>query len=107
LPTKFAPAGKTLRVELLAAARVHWKADEWATSHDDDTREIESGIHLVDLSTQNVSRGSHIRFTFYWRDTEKWEGVDFAVTVGASESNDTTVAAETPNGPFSLSAVVE
>jgi hypothetical protein len=58
-------------------------------------------------ATQNVSRGSHIRFTFYWRDTEKWEGMDFAVTVGASESNDTTVAAETPNGPFSLSAVVE
>ena len=76
-------AGKTLRIELLAAARVHWTADEWATSHDDDTREIGSGIHLVDLATQNVPRGSHIRFTFYWRDIEKWEGMDFAVTVDA------------------------
>jgi hypothetical protein len=91
------PAGKTLRIELLATARVHWTADEWATSHDDDTREIGSGIHLVDLATQNLPRGSHIRFTFYWRDTKKWEGMDFAVTVGASESNDTTVAVETPN----------
>src|SRR5262245_2327233 len=100
-------AGKALRIELLAAARVHWTADEWATSQDDDTREMESGIHLVDLSTQNVSRGSHIRFTFYWRDTEKWEGMDFAVTVGASESSDTAVAVETPNRPFSLSEVVE
>jgi len=77
------PAGKKLRIELLASARVHWTADEWATSHDDDTREIGSGIHLVDLATQNVPRGSHIRFTFYWRDTERWEGMDFAVKVGA------------------------
>jgi len=91
------PAGRRLRIELLAAARVHWTADEWATSHDDDTREIGSGIHLVDLATQNVPRGSHIRFTFYWRDIEKWEGMDFAVTVDASEGNDTTVAGETPN----------
>src|SRR6266536_2737696 len=34
------PAGKKLRIELLAAARVHWTADEWATTHDDDTGEI-------------------------------------------------------------------
>ena len=89
------PAGKTLRIELLAAARVHWTADEWATSRDDDTREIGSGIHLVDLATQNVPSGSHIRFTFYWRDAERWEGMDFAVTVDASEGNDTTVAVRT------------
>ena len=79
------PAGKKLRIELLAAARVHWTADEWATSHDDETREIGSGIHLIDLATQNVPRGSHIRFTFYWRDTERWEGMDFAVKVDAIE----------------------
>src|SRR5262245_331354 len=91
------PVGKRLRIELLAAARVHWTADEWATSHDDDTREIGSGIHLVDLATQNVPRGSHIRFTFYWRDTERWEGMDFAVTVDASEGSDTRIAVETPN----------
>jgi hypothetical protein len=91
------PAGKKLRIELLAAARVHWTADEWATSHDDETREIGSGIHLIDLATQNVPCGSHIRFTFYWRDTERWEGMDFTVTVDASEGNDTTVAVETPN----------
>src|SRR5262249_48259487 len=91
------PVGKKLRIDLLAAARVHWTADEWATSHDDETREIGSGIHLVDLATQNVPRGSHIRFTFYWRDTERWEGMDFAVTVDAYEGNDTRIAVETPN----------
>jgi glucoamylase len=95
--TRSIPAGKKLRIELLAAARVRWTANEWATSHDDDTREIGFGIHLVDLPTQNAARGSHIRFTFYWRDTERWEGMDFAVKIGGTEDIDTAVALEPPN----------
>jgi glucoamylase len=95
--TRSIPAGKKLRIELLAAARVRWTANEWATSHDDDTREIGFGIHLVDLPTQNAAHGSHIRFTFYWRDTERWEGMDFAVKIGGTEDIDTAVAVEAPN----------
>jgi hypothetical protein len=95
--TRSIPAGKKLRIELLAAARVRWTANEWATSHDDDTREIGFGIHLVDLPTQNAARGSHIRFTFYWRDTERWEGMDFAVKIGGTEDIDTAVSLEPPN----------
>ncbi len=95
--TRSIPAGKKLRIELLAAARVRWTANEWAMRHDDNTREIGFGIHLVDLPTQNAVRGSHIRFTFYWHDTERWEGMDFAVKIGGTEDIDTAVAVEAPN----------
>jgi glucoamylase len=79
--TRSIPAGKKLRIELLAAATVHWTLDEWQTSHDDETREIGFGIHLVDLPTQHASPGAGICFTLYWRDAERWEGTDFAVRI--------------------------
>jgi glucoamylase len=91
--TRSIPAGKKLRIELLAPARVHWTADEWTTWHDDDTREIGFGIHFVDLPTQNAAHGLHIRFTFYWHDSERWEGLDFAVKICDTESIAVTVAA--------------
>src|SRR5262245_64661240 len=41
------------------------------------------------------------------RASEKWEGMDFAVTVGASEGSDTAVGVETPNRPSELAERVE
>lgn len=87
------PAGKKLRVEVLAAARIHWTADEWETSHDDDTRQIGFGIHLFDVPTQHLPPGAHIRFTFYWHEAERWEGMDFAATVGSAQGIATAAAA--------------
>jgi glucoamylase len=90
--TRSLPVGKMLRIELLSPAKVHWTADDWTTRHDDDTREIGFGIHFVDLPTQNAIRGSHIRFTFYWRNTGRWEGLDFAVKICDVEGIAATVA---------------
>lgn len=87
------PAGKKLRVEVLAAARIHWTADEWETSHDDDTRQIGFGIHLFDVPTQHLPPGAYIRFTFYWHEAERWEGMDFAATVGSAQGIATAAAA--------------
>jgi glucoamylase len=91
--TRTIPTGKKLRIELLAAARIHWTADEWGTIHDHDTREIGFGIHLVDLPTRNVAPGARIRFTFYWHDAERWEGIDFTVTIDSPRGIATAVAA--------------
>jgi len=96
--TRSIPAGKKLRIELLAAARVHWTVDEWGTSHDDDTREIGFGIHFVDLPTQNAEPSVRIRFTFYWHDAERWEGKDFAVVIDGAQGIATAVAARETSG---------
>jgi glucoamylase len=77
------PCGKTLRVETLAPARVHWSADAWRHVHDTPTRDTGLGIHYADLATDALPAGSTARFTFYWPQAERWEGEDFALEVEA------------------------
>ncbi|TPL93552.1 glucan 1,4-alpha-glucosidase [Mesorhizobium sp. B2-3-12] len=80
------PEGKTLRIELLAAATVHWSADNWATARDSQTVENAFGIHLVDLPTAGLPSGSTLIFTFFWPGTGDWENVDFSVISGGQDS---------------------
>jgi glucoamylase len=75
------PAGKALRIELPDAAIVHWTIDGWATTHDDATAGNAFGLHVVDLPTAAAPSGTVIRFTFRWRDGDRWEGADFTVLV--------------------------
>ncbi|RUX06225.1 glucan 1,4-alpha-glucosidase [Mesorhizobium sp. M8A.F.Ca.ET.059.01.1.1] len=80
------PAGKALRIELMAAATVHWSTDDWATAHDSQTVEIAFGIHLVDLPTAGLPEGNTLVFTFFWPGTGDWENVDFSVISGGQDS---------------------
>ena len=75
------PANRTLRVETLAPAVVHWSVDGWQTVHDTATRDTTLGVHVTDLETQHLSTGDHIALTFYWPDADRWEQVDFLVRV--------------------------
>ncbi|MBZ9776269.1 glucan 1,4-alpha-glucosidase [Mesorhizobium sp. CO1-1-8] len=80
------PAGKTLRVELLDRATVHWSTDNWATVHDSQTAENAFGIHLADLPAASLPEGSTLTFTFFWPGTGDWENVDFSVISGDQDS---------------------
>jgi glucoamylase len=73
------PIGKTLRVEVLAPAVVHWTADEWRTVHDIGTRDTGLEVFLADIPTESLSAGSRVAFTFYWSRADRWEGTDFVV----------------------------
>jgi glucoamylase len=96
------PPGKKLRIEVLAATRVHWTMDDWKTSREDDTHETAFGIHLIDLPTQPARHGTLIQFTFYWHEAGRWEGTDFAVLVQAMPGIATGVAGnETAEGGLS------
>ncbi|MDF2996839.1 MAG: glucan 1,4-alpha-glucosidase [Xanthobacteraceae bacterium] len=75
------PAGKALRVELPAPALIHWTLDGWSTAHDTPTVSNGFGINLADLPTARADKGTHLRFTFYWIDAERWEGTDFEVAL--------------------------
>ena len=75
------PAGCTLRIELLAPARIRWTIDGWRSSQDSDTRPGGLGTHFLDLPAAVLPTGSKLIFTPYWIDAAHWEGVDFPVAV--------------------------
>lgn len=75
------PARRTLRVETLARAVVHWSVDGWRTVSDTATADTTLGVHLVDLPTARLRKGGRIEFTFYWPEADRWEGTDFFVRV--------------------------
>lgn len=75
------PWGRTLRLEVRSPAMVHWSPDDWNTVMDLDTRDSGFGLHVSDLATSKLRPGSTVRFTFYWKVAQRWEGTDFCVTV--------------------------
>jgi glucoamylase len=75
------PAGRTLRVEVLAPAVVRWTLDGWRTTEDAATRDVGLGVQLVDLPTAPLPAGSAVDFTFRWVEVDRWEGRDFRVLV--------------------------
>ncbi|HTG01321.1 MAG TPA: glucan 1,4-alpha-glucosidase, partial [Nitrospirota bacterium] len=74
-------SGRTLRIEVLQPALVHWSADFWSTVQDTQTRDTGFGISVADLATKNISPGGTVLFTLYWPEQSRWEGVDFSVSI--------------------------
>jgi hypothetical protein len=47
----------------------------------------------VDLPTTELPLGARVCFTFYWTETNKWEGAHFEVTIEPKETG-TKVSSE-------------
>jgi glucoamylase len=75
------PVGKTLRVEVRAAAIVHWTRDGWSTTLQAKTRDAGCGLHVADLPTGRFPSGTRVEFTFHWIESGRWEGANFGVGV--------------------------
>jgi glucoamylase len=75
------PRSKKLRLVLLSPALVHWSMDGWKISVDTNTRDTGLGIHILDLPTASLPRGSQVVFTLHWTQENRWEGKDYTVTV--------------------------
>jgi glucoamylase len=95
---RFLPRGKSLRVEMLEPATVHWSTDDWRTATDVQTSDSGIGVFYVDLPTEGVPVGSTVIFTFFWPRTNGWEGSNFSVEVkGAADET----SFGSPSGPVS------
>jgi len=75
----------TLRLEVLAPARVHWSSDGWRSVQDTETRDTGLGIHVADVLTSDLRAGTTVRFTFYWSAAGRWEGRNFEMQVVVRE----------------------
>ena len=75
------PQGKTLRIEVLSPATVHWSADGWQTTIDTPTQSTGLGVFIADLPTTRLGSGDSVVFTLFWSADQRWEGVDYTVAV--------------------------
>ena len=75
------PSGKSLRLEVLAAARVRWSFDHWQTARETETTATGLGIYFCDLPCEPLTPGQSVCFTFYWREANRWEGVNFEIPI--------------------------
>jgi glucoamylase len=74
-------AGRALRLEVLAPARVRWSTVDWSIFIDSDTNATGLGTFVCNLPTETLRAGSVVRFTFFWTQANAWEGTNFEVTV--------------------------
>lgn len=72
--------GYTLRVQASSAFRLHWTRDEWTTVVDTTSSATTFGIAFVDIPIP-ANQEAPIRFTFFWSESNSWEGHDYAVQV--------------------------
>lgn len=77
------PAGRDLRIELPSAALIHWSEDGWRTVFDTPTEDSNFGIHFVDLRTADLKADGEIVFTIYWPAEDRWEGVDYRISLSS------------------------
>ncbi len=70
----------TLRIQVAEAFRLHWSNDEWAHPRDTDSSPTAIGVHYADIEIGAAQR-SPIRFTFFWKDRNRWEGADYNVRI--------------------------
>ncbi|WP_213771948.1 glucan 1,4-alpha-glucosidase [Bradyrhizobium sp. dw_78] len=74
-------AGRTLRLEFLEEAQVHWSIDDWATVADSATVATGLGMYFCDLPTAHLAGECIVRFTLFWPKQNRWEGADFQVAI--------------------------
>lgn len=72
--------GFTLRIQAPAPFRLRWSRDEWRTAEDTSSSPTALGIEFVDIPIPAAQRAP-IEFTFFWTQTDRWEGQDYQVGV--------------------------
>jgi glucoamylase len=80
--TRLVPAGRGLRLIVRAPARVRWTLDGW--QHHDELATVDTGLpdlHYADLALNNCAAGAVAEWTFFWPDSNRWEGENFRIEV--------------------------
>ncbi|HEY4064695.1 MAG TPA: glycoside hydrolase family 15 protein [Puia sp.] len=94
-PAALSP-GKTLRIEVMADAVVHWTDDGWATIRETPTEQKIPGLFVADIPGDNNEQGVLI-FTFFWKEADHWENKNYSVTRSPQEkAPELTVKKATP-----------
>jgi glucoamylase len=79
--TRTLPCGKTLRLLLMEPATVHWSFDHWQHTQDSNSEESGWNLQYVDLPSESLKVGREIIFTFYWKNSGRWEDQHYQLVV--------------------------
>jgi len=75
-------AGRDLRLELLAPARVRYTLDGWQTWADIEARDTGVGVWVADVpGSDRLRPATAVDFTVWWPEVGRWEGRNLRVTV--------------------------
>jgi glucoamylase len=80
--TRRVAAGRNLRLILRANARVRWTTDNW--QHEQDLDATPAGfadLHFADLPLSQCSIGTVAEWTFFWPESNHWEGENFRAEI--------------------------
>jgi glucoamylase len=81
-PLRRMPPGKILRLIVAADATVVWTANHWASTNKADATPVSAlNVWFADLPTEDCPDGSAVEFTFFWKETQRWEGRNYSVAV--------------------------
>jgi glucoamylase len=80
------PSGQILRVIVEADATIVWSPDSWVSTTQANATQISAlNLWFADLPTEHCPEASVIEFTFFWKETRRWEGRNYSVAVSASQ----------------------
>ena len=76
------PPQKTLRVIAGAEAIIVWSADSWTTTNKSETVTCHGlNVRFVDLPTAALASRCVVEFTFFWKESQRWEGRNWQVRI--------------------------
>jgi glucoamylase len=79
---RFMRKDSILRIHGAEPFSLRWSSDGWKSQNDTESSVNALEIDFVDLPvTASSSKNTSIRFTFFWRNSNRWEGRDYDVTV--------------------------
>ena len=70
--------GHILRIQATAPFQLHWTQDNWQTIQDRQSSSTALAIYYVDVTISDTKTTS-IEFTFFWSDSNSWEGRNYQV----------------------------
>jgi len=76
-------SGTPLRVLVPAAFRLRWTDSAWSSWTDSESTPTAIGLHWVDLPALGSTSAGY-EFTFFWIESQRWEGRNFAVRMDPS-----------------------
>jgi glucoamylase len=74
---------ESLVIVLPASATVHWGINGWKELRDTLTQDTGLTVYAAELPIPHLSVGDTVQFTFYWHESQSWEGRDYSVYVAA------------------------